>query len=204
MQQLIKLSKTSKLNCFSFGVDAHDCLTGQKLRKIKNSTCSKCYALRGNYNYPDVRKGKRNNLNHFNAPYFVYVMSFQLQSQRYFRWFDSGDLPSFKILLKIIKIAKNTPHCQHWLATREIGFKNKLDEFIKLKKISLPKNIIIRVSSPLIDDKPLKSHKHTTTVFKDRKKAVGFICKAKDQGGKCLNCVACWDKKIKNIAYELH
>ncbi len=203
MQQLIKLSQTSKLNCFSFGLDARECITGQKLAKKKNTTCSKCYALRGNYNFSSVKKGKKTNLNHLNAKYFVYVMTYQLQSLRLFRWFDSGDLPHFKSLLKIVEIAKNTPHCNHWLATREIKFKVKLDKMVESGKIKLPKNLMIRYSSPEIDGKPLKTQKYTSTVHKDKKPIV-FICKAPSQGNKCLDCVACWDKRIKNISYKLH
>ena len=46
MQQLIRLGKTSKMRGFSFGLDARNCVTGSKLRKVENSVCSKCYALK--------------------------------------------------------------------------------------------------------------------------------------------------------------
>ena len=82
--QLIKLNKTSKMNCFSFSLDARDCITGSKLRLIEGSTCSKCYALRNNYNYPSVIKNRKNNLKHLESEYFVYVMTYQLQHMKYF------------------------------------------------------------------------------------------------------------------------
>ena len=108
------------MNCFSFSLDARDCITGSKLRLIEGSTCSKCYALRNNYNYPSVIKNRKNNLKHLESEYFVYVMTYQLQHMKYFRWFDSGDIPNIEALKKIVEIAKNTPHCKHWLPTREI------------------------------------------------------------------------------------
>ena len=43
------LSAPSKMPCFSFSIPAKLCITGQKLRDVKNSICSKCYALKGRY-----------------------------------------------------------------------------------------------------------------------------------------------------------
>ena len=196
--QLIRLNKTSKMNCFSFSLDARDCITGSKLRLIEGSTCSKCYALRNNYNYPSVIKNRKNNLKHLESEYFVYVMTYQLQHMKYFRWFDSGDIPHIEALKKIVEIAKNTPHCKHWLPTREI-------KIIRQYKKKFPKNLVIRLSAPMIDGKPPKNFKkiNTSTVHKE-KKPIGFICKAYQQGGNCLSCTACWDKRIKNISYKAH
>jgi hypothetical protein len=35
---------------------------------------------------------------HLKNKYFVYVMTYKLQDQKYFRWFDSGDLPNMDAL----------------------------------------------------------------------------------------------------------
>ena len=115
-----KLNKTSKMNAFSFSLDARNCVTGSKLRKIKGSVCEKCYAFKGRYPTPSVRKNRETNLQHFNNKYFVEVMAFKLQHQKFFRWFDSGDLPNMEGLKKIVKIAELTPDTKHWLPTREI------------------------------------------------------------------------------------
>ena len=40
---------TSKMPTISYSISAKDCITGSKLRNIKNSVCSDCYALKGNY-----------------------------------------------------------------------------------------------------------------------------------------------------------
>ena len=60
--QLIRLGKTSKMRGYSFGLDARNCITGSKLRKVKGSVCAKCYAMKGNFNFPSVRKNKETNL----------------------------------------------------------------------------------------------------------------------------------------------
>ena len=88
------------MNCFSFSLDARDCITGSKLILIEGSTCSKCYALRNNYNYPSVIKNRKNNIKNLESEYFVYVMTYQLQHMKYFRWFDSGDIPNIEALKK--------------------------------------------------------------------------------------------------------
>ena len=129
---LIRLGKTSKMRGYSFGLDARNCITGSKLRKVKGSVCAKCYAMKGNFNFPSVRKNKETNLKHIESEYFVYVMTYQLQDIKYFRWFDSGDLPHLEALKKIVQIAQNTPKTKHWLPTREIKM---IQEYLKNNKL---------------------------------------------------------------------
>ena len=183
---------------YSFGLDARNCITGSKLRKVKGSVCAKCYAMKGNFNFPSVRKNKETNLKHLESDYFVYVMTYQLQDIKYFRWFDSGDLPHLEALKKIVQIAQNTPKTKHWLPTREIKMVQKY-----LKNNKFPKNLIVRVSAPMTDGPPPKGFKHTSTVHKN-KKPHGFDCVSRFQGNQCLTCTACWDKRIKNISYKEH
>lgn len=195
---LIRLGKTSKMRGYSFGLDARNCITGSKLRKVKGSVCAKCYAMKGNFNFPSVRKNKETNLKHIESEYFVYVMTYQLQDIKYFRWFDSGDLPHLEALKKIVQIAQNTPKTKHWLPTREIKM---VQEYLKNNKF--PKNLIVRVSAPMVDGPPPKGFKHTSTVHKDGKPH-GFDCLSRFQNNQCLTCTACWDKRIKNISYKEH
>lgn len=193
-----KLNKTSKMSAFSFSLDARNCVTGSKLRKIKGSVCEKCYAFKGRYPTPSVRKNRETNLNHFNNKYFVEVMAFKLQHQKFFRWFDSGDLPNMEGLKKIVKIAELTPDTKHWLPTREIKLIQRY-----LKNNTFPKNLVARVSAPMVDGPPPKGFQNTSTVHKD-KDPIGFDCVSRFQGNQCLSCTACWDKRIKNISYKVH
>ena len=50
------LSNVSKMPGHSISRSARLCHVGQKLRKIKGSTCEKCYALKGMYNMPNVKQ----------------------------------------------------------------------------------------------------------------------------------------------------
>ena len=170
--EMIKLNKTSKMNCFSFSLDARKCVTGSKLRLIAGSTCSKCYALKGNYNYPSVQQNREKNLYHLENKYFVEVMAFQLQDHKFFRWFDSGDIPHLEGLKKIIRIAELTPHCKHWLPTRELKlikeYKGTFPNWIitdvrfhnEVKAIKDRKGILVRVERPAIK---FSNHESETT-----------------------------------------
>jgi hypothetical protein len=46
------LSKTSKMPGPSWSISARECSTGGALRNVSGSVCSKCYALKGAYNWP--------------------------------------------------------------------------------------------------------------------------------------------------------
>ena len=116
-----------------------------------------------------------------------------------FRWFDSGDLQE-GMLAKIVEVCKLTPEIKHWLPTHEAGMIIKDKEKLGGK---LPANLIIRLSASMIDGNPPKSWEYSSTVHK-KTEPIGFLCKSKEQGGKCLDCTACWNKDIKNISYMQH
>ena len=56
------LSNPSKKPGYGYGLSAFDCAVGSKLRLIKNSTCSMCYALKGRYTFPGVKNAHANRL----------------------------------------------------------------------------------------------------------------------------------------------
>jgi len=95
-----------------------------------------------------------------------------------------------------------TPSCKYWIPTRETRILKELKEL----NILIPKNCVFRVSAPLIDGHlNSKVFKNTSSVITSAKKAHGKnICPSLNQGGKCLDCRACWNGKIKNINYLLH
>ena len=198
---IVSLGKTSKMPCPSYNTPAQLCVTGSRLRKIKGSTCSGCYAMKGNYLYPDVNKGLKKRFDAFKKKNFVEGMSMMInhyaKKSGYFRWFDSGDLANEDMLKKIIMICKKTPTIKHWLPTREA-------KIIKdyLKKEKFPSNLLVRVSAPMIDGKPLK-FRWTSTVH-HKKNPIGHDCPSRFQENKCMDCRACWDRKVKNVSYHKH
>lgn len=199
------LSRTSKLECGSFSLSAFDCVTGSKLAKVKDSVCNKCYARRNSYLYPSVKTAQARRIKKLNNPNWAEAMVKLIRIQalendtNLFRWFDSGDLQE-GMLAKIVEVCKLTPEIKHWLPTHEASMIIKDKEKLGGK---LPANLIIRLSASMIDGNPPKSWEYSSTVHK-KTKPIGFLCKSKEQGGKCLGCTACWNKDIKNISYMQH
>ena len=194
------LSNTSKLGCKSISLNAKSCKTGSKLAKKKGSVCFGCYALKGCYQFPVVQVAMERRMKFFYHKDFIPIMVFLLSSLRKkkFRWFDSGDVQSVLMALNILEICRLTPEVKHWIPSKEVKIWR---EVLKIQK--LPNNVCLRISSPNIDQEPLKGFENTSTVHKD-KKAFGLECIAYKQDGKCLDCEACFNKKVKNVSYPLH
>ena len=193
------LSQTSKMPCKSISLDANLCITGSKLVKVANTPCNKCYALRGFYNMPSVKKAMAYRLEVMTGPNFVDTLVKELDNEKYFRWFDSGDIQSEKMGHDIIDIVELTPWCRHWLPSKEYKmWKNILSTRI------LPFNVCLRISTPIDNTKPINGFKHTTTTYTDNNipASVGFKCHAhKNKKYNCYECRACWNNEISNVAY---
>ena len=202
------LSNPSKMPGDSWSISAFECKTGSKLREVKGSTCSSCYAMKGMYRFKNVKEAHAKRLTGLYHPQFVEAFIFVL-SEKYrrsrvketrFRWHDSGDLQDLEHLTKINTIASRTLFLQHWLPTREFGI---VKEWLKENPQGFSSNLTVRLSAVMIGD-----------TFKARTMGLPFStvgvtdntveqCKAPQQDGKCLSCNACWDKS-KDINYPLH
>ena len=126
-------------------------------------------------------------------PRWVEAMTVLIKGEPWFRWHDSGDLQSLKHLEQIFEVCKRTPETSHWLPTREARILNLMDPDI------IPPNLIIRMSSHMIDQKPVKFWPWTSTVSSSTK-----TCPALDQGNSCKDCRACWNRSVSNVTYPKH
>jgi hypothetical protein len=189
------LSKPSKMPGWAYGIPAAECKTGKKLQAVPGSTCHGCYATKGCYVFPVVQAAQYRRLDSIRHPYWVRAMVHLLQSKKskYFRWHDSGDVQDLKHLAKIYKVARLTPDIQHWMPTREAWVKPYLNR--------APANLVIRFSMPMVDQEAAASWPHTSTVVTDEARRT---CPAPEQDNSCKDCRACWNPKIKNIAYGKH
>ncbi len=201
--------RNSKMPGSSFAVSAKRCNVGSKLAKIEGSTCHKCYALKLERIYPSVAMGweanyvKATALIASDPERWSQWVAFQITKaaektgEAFHRWFDGGDLASMAMLRAIVRVCELTPTIKHWLPTREA-------KLIRDYGAAFPANLIVRVSSTMIDDKPIAGHAHTSTVHTKAVKPVGQACEARDRGNVCGPCRACWNRKVKNISYPLH
>ena len=187
------LSKPSKMPGWSIGIPAAECKTGAKLRLIPDSVCYGCYALKGCYVFTVVQKAQYKRLDALKNPYWVEAMTTLINSKKpdVFRWHDSGDVQDLDHLNKIYEVCKATPSKRHWMPTREAWIKDHLD--------SKPDNLVIRFSSPMVDQGPVMSWPNTSTVSTKSR-----TCPAPDQDNSCGDCRACWDPEVKNIEYGQH
>ena len=188
------MTRTSKMPGLSYSLPAWECKTGAKLVKVPGSVCAGCYAMKGNYTrYPAIKAAQYKRLASISRPEWVMAMVIQIKRQKYFRWHDAGDIQSPEHLQKIFEVCKLTPKVKHWMPTREAQFLKDIDP------AQVPDNLIIRMSSHMIDQGPVTFWPHTSTVGSSTR-----TCPAPDQAGKCGDCRSCWNKEIPNIEYGKH
>jgi len=187
------LSKPSKMPGWSIGIPAKECKTGKKLRQIKNSVCEGCYALKGCYVFKVVQEAQYKRLEAISHPDWVLAMSTLINSKKpdVFRWHDSGDVQDVDHLEKIFEVCRLTPSKRHWMPTREAWIKDHMHK--------APANLVVRFSSPMIDQGPVKSWANTSTVSTKSRSSP-----APDNNNECGDCRACWDPLVKNIEYGKH
>lgn len=197
------LSEPSKMPCHSFSIPARHCLTGQKLRDIEGSICSKCYALKGRYGFPNVQHALERRFEALNNPQWVSAMAWLLNNVErsgFFRWHDSGDLQSVEHLSRIVEVCNLTPNVKHWLPTREFGI---VGNFIRGGGV-IPENLTIRFSALMFDGEPPITAARNLGVQVSSASKENFTCPASKQENRCGDCRACWDKSHFNISYKKH
>lgn len=207
------LSRPSKMPCASYGLPARACGVGSKLYPIKGSICSDCYALKGFYTFGNVQETQYRRLSlvtrSMNSWAAAMVLSIRAEGNDVFRWHDSGDLQSISHLRAIVWIAEMLPEVRFWLPTKETGI---LAGYLAIQTSEMgdtppiPANLLVRVSTPLMDQDPANLHKrfaHTSGVH-DVRPAFGVQCMAPSQGGHCLDCRACWSSSVFHVSYHRH
>lgn len=200
---LNKVSKTSKLGTFSWSLQAvTDCPGSVGADGQLVPACSGCYATAGCYNFPDTKKVRADNKAAWQEADWVDVMVAKLKKQTHFRWFDSGDVYALKLAEKMLAVMKATPNTKHWLPTRMAKFVKFQPVLAKMQ--ALP-NVMVRFSSDAVDG-TFTAGVHGSTILPDATSAPAgvTVCQAPEQGGKCLDCRACYDKSVPVIGYVAH
>jgi len=202
--KLFNMSKTTKMPCHSFSLPASECKTGSVLATIKGSVCHGCYARKGMYVFPHVKAPRFNNLTGVQTVDFtewVATMTDLIKTKEksgFFRWHDSGDLQSEEHLDAIVRVARNLPQIKFWLPTKEKALIRRYNGIV-------PSNLVIRLSSAMIDQEPSKSWVLTSTVHSTKAgHQFGVECQAYQRDGKCGTCRACWDSEVSNVSYLKH
>lgn len=200
---MIKLSATSKLGCKSWSLQAGDTCPGSydKTGGLVPA-CAGCYAKGGNYRFANVKAPREHNKLDWQRPEFTAEFIAALDTERYFRWFDSGDMYALGLAEKLFDIMQATPWVKHWLPTRMHKFPKFAGILAKMQ--ALP-NVSVRFSSDSVTG-DYEAGLHGSVIVPDTDSVPGeaFLCGAYSREGKCGSCKACWNKDVSVIAYPAH
>ena len=199
-----KLSKTSKLdNILSWSLQALETCPGSlSASGVLVDACSGCYATTGCYSFKATKAVRSDNKLAWQEAGWVDTMVAALKKQSYFRWFDSGDMYSLSLALKMYDVMVATPHVQHWLPTRMYKFPKY--QAILARMQALP-NVMVRPSSDAIDG-TYTAGVHGSTILPDASNVPAGVtlCRAYEHDGKCSGCRACYDKSVAVVGYPAH
>jgi len=201
---MIKLSKPSKMPCPTWSLQAWDTCPGSRnLDGSAVDACKICYATQGFYHMPDAKKIRAFNKEDWKRSDWVYDMIQAIGDNKYFRWFDSGDIYSYDLAVKIWKVVRNTPDTQHWIPTR--AYKDPAIRIVLMNIASLP-NACVRLSSDsIMGERVSLDGFNDSSILPDYGDKEGKnICMAYTRGGKCGDCRDCWNKDIQTIFYVAH
>ena len=218
------LTTTSKMSNGSFGFSASNCKAGGHLQKIKNSICSICYGMVGQYAFKNYITKSKRTVESIDKAFWKEAMIALINKKKFsrFRWFDNGDLLSDKMLRDIFYVAEHTPNVIHWLPTKEYRMVKRVIE----SGLHKPDNLDIRLSAFKINGKPPTKLARrlgvncSVALTKDEfnKRNDGFRCHTahslrdpyKDNErlyqllSSCSGCTACYNNKVDVIYYEVH
>lgn len=201
---MLKLSVTSKLDGIrSWSLQALDTCPGSIASPgVLVDACKGCYATTGNYRFANVKAPRLHNQTDWQRLEWVDNMVAELNKDRFFRWFDSGDMYALGLAEKMLEVMKRTPWCKHWLPTRM----HKFPKFaLMLREMAALPNVSVRFSSDSVTGDYTKKL-HGSVIIPtpaDVKKGMK-LCEAYANEGKCKGCRACYDKTVKTVAYPAH
>jgi hypothetical protein len=200
---MIKLSKASKMPCRSWSLVAREtCPASIDSNGELVPACRGCYAVGGNYRFSNVKAPREHNRQDWKRQDWVADMVAELDNDRYFRWFDSGDMYSLGLAKKILQVMQQTPWVKHWLPTRMHKFSKFASVISDMQALS---NVVVRLSSDSVTGDTIPGQT-TSTIIPSAEDAAETmtVCRAYERQGKCGSCRACWSKDTQVIAYPAH
>ena len=202
---MIRISVTSKLDGIrSWSLQAIDTCPGSiSSPGVLVDACKGCYATTGNYRFPNVKAPRLENGQDWQRLDWVDDMVKELDADRYFRWFDSGDVYTLGLAEKILEVMQRTPWVKHWLPTRMHKFPKFALVFREMQNLE---NVRVRFSSDSINGEYIAGlHGSVIVAAADTLPDDHVtLCKAYENAGKCSGCRACYSKEVDVIAYPAH
>lgn len=201
---MLRISTTSKLDGVrSWSLQARETCPGSFGSDGELvPACQGCYAVGGNYRYPNVKEPRIENRGDWKRDGWADDMVAALRNDRFFRWFDSGDMYALPLAEKILEVMTRTPWVRHWLPTRMHKFSKFADVLARMQ--ALP-NVMVRPSSDSVTGEYVPGiHGSTIVPALDQVPEGATLCHAANNAGKCGPCRACYSKDIAVVAYVAH
>lgn len=176
-----KLKNTSLMNrarILNFSLPAYKTQNNKMVCPFAKDCVKYCYAQKGNYRYPSVKKGLNNRYELSKKEEFVTIMNANILLERptHVRIHDSGDFYSVDYLNKWVQIAKDNKEVIFYAYTKSIPFFKTTKEMNTT--FLLPKNLIIIFSEGSKKDNLINTDtdRHSR-IFKDinEMKRQGYI-----------------------------
>lgn len=199
---MLRISVTSKLDGIrSWSLQALETCPGSIENGQLVDACAGCYATQGNYRFLNVKAPRIENQSDWKRDTWVSDMVETLKKDKFFRWFDSGDMYSIELAEKIHAVMSLTPNVKHWLPTRMQKFPKFRAIIDAMKNLE---NVSVRFSSDSVTGAYVKGL-HGSVIVPNAATIEGVsVCEAYKHEGKCNGCRNCWDKGIETIAYPAH
>jgi len=166
-----KLKNTSLINkarILNFSLPAYKTQNNKMVCPFAKDCVKYCYAQKGNYRFPSVKKGLNNRYELSKKEEFVTIMNANILLERptHVRIHDSGDFYSVDYLNKWVEIAKANKEVIFYAYTKSIPFFKRSKEMDT--KFLLPKNLIIIFSEGSKKDNLINTTKDRhSRIFKD-------------------------------------
>lgn len=167
-----------------------------------DSACAVCYASKNTFLFKNVKQPRLNNMLAWQKTDWCDEMVKELDKDRYFRFFASGDGYAVDLWLKIYEVVVRSPHCKFWIPTRMWKFTEFRPIIDRLN--ALP-NCVVRFSGDSTTGQLIDETWSSTIVRKPFDvSAKVFICPSATQNGKCGECRECWSKNCQCVGYPIH
>lgn len=200
----MKISVTSKLDGVrSWSLEALETCPGSIAAPGQLvDACAGCYATTGNYRFANVYISPLSNQRKcVSLANSLTISSDHAKRCQSFLLCARGAL-TLALAEKILEVMKRTPWVKHWLPTRMYKFPKFRQVLTDMQAL---KNVCVRFSSDSITGEYTKGlHGSVIVPTPADAKRGTKLCGAYDNGGACGPCRACYDKRIKVIAYPAH
>lgn len=163
-----------------------------------------CYALRGRFIFPNVKKSLAKNLEAYkeNSKLYFSMIADSFKLFKYARFHSSGDLVDMNYLKGMCWVARKCPDTKILCFTKKFEIVNQfLDEGHRI-----PKNLVI-VFSTWGDFIPENPHNLPMTYveFKDKSRNTHIPTDAIKCTGSCPKCLGCFNlKKGGSVVFKKH